>query len=53
LFNSGKEFNYENGGEKIKRIKINFETYRGGSWHVIIENEDSDEAEVEVYLQEK
>lgn len=53
LFENDKEFNYEDGGEKIKRIKINFETYRGGPWHVIIENEDSDEAEVDVYLQRK
>lgn len=53
LFNSDKEFNFEDGGERIKRIKINFETYKGGSWHVIIENEDSDEAEVDIYLQRK
>jgi len=50
LFKKGEDFNFEDGGEKIKRIKINFETYRGGPWHVVIENEDYDNTEVNVYL---
>jgi hypothetical protein len=52
-FEKDEEFDYEDGGERIKRIKIDFETYKGGTWHVIIENEESNEAEVDVYLNSK
>jgi len=50
LYKKEEDFNFEDGGERIKRIKINFETHAGGPWHVIIENENSSETEVEVYL---
>ncbi len=53
LFKNEEEFNFEDGGEKIKRVKINFETHRGGPWHVVIENEDYDDTEVKVYLNQE
>ena len=49
-FKNGGEFDYEDGGETIKRIKINFEIPERDSWYVIIENEEYDEAEIAVYL---
>ena len=49
-FENDGEFDYEGGGEKVKRIKINFEIPGRGPWYVIIENEEYDEAEIVVYL---
>jgi hypothetical protein len=44
------EFTYEEGIERAKKFKFSFQPPREGTWNVIIENEESDDAEVEVNL---
>lgn len=53
LFEDDYEFSYEDCIERAKRYKINFQPPRAGTWNVIIENEESDNAEVDVHLDVK
>jgi len=53
LYENDQEFSYEDGLERTKRFKINFQPPRSGIWNVIIENEESDDADVDVYLDVK
>ena len=50
LFEEGYEFSHEDGVERAKKYKLNFQPPRAGTWNVIIENEGSDDAEVDVNL---
>lgn len=50
LFENEDGFNYEDGIERAKRYKINFHPPRPGTWNVIIENEESGDADVDVNL---
>ena len=47
------EFRYEEGIERAKKFKFRFQPPREGAWNVVIENEESDDAEVDVYLDVK
>lgn len=53
LFEDEYEFSYEDGIERAKKYKFNFQPPRFGTWNIIIENEESDDAEVDVYLDVK
>ena len=50
LFEEDHEFSQEDGVEIAKKYKLNFQPPRAGIWNVIIENEGSDGAEVDVNL---
>lgn len=54
LFENDEEFNFQEGGERIKKTKINFQPYKvAGVWNVIIENEENDKVEVQIFLDVK
>lgn len=53
LFEDDNEFSYEDGIERAKKYKFNFQPPRFGTWNIVIENEESDDAEVDVYLDAK
>lgn len=53
LFEDDYEFSYEDGIESAKKYKINFRPPRSGTWNIVIENEQSDDVEVEVFLDVK
>lgn len=50
LFEEEDEFSYEDGIERAKRYTINFYPPRPGTWNVIIQNEESTDAEVDINL---
>lgn len=53
LYENDQEFSYEDCIERTKRYKINFQPPRSGIWNVVIENEESDDVDVDVYLDVK
>lgn len=53
LFEDDYEFSFEDGIERAKKYKFNFQPPRFGTWYIIIENEESDDAEVDVHLDVK
>jgi len=53
LFENDDEFTFQDGGERVKQIKINFEPYKVGTWNVVIENEENEEVEVDIILDVK
>lgn len=50
LFRNSDEFSYQDGGERVKKTKINFKPNKIGTWNVVIENEENEKAEVDVFL---